>query len=180
WGTGNPAIALTYTSFAEITKPVTYAGRASTGTYYIPFGGVTPTFQVPTTGSATYSGVVYGKGGGGTFSDGTNLSGTSTFNVNFGTGSASIIMALIATDGANPAVNLGNLTYSGTFGAGCPGCGPANRYYLNLSDPNAIGILHGFFFGPNAAEYGAVFNINYLSGANNGAVFNGVTVGKKN
>jgi hypothetical protein len=141
---------------------------------------MTPTFQMPTTGSATYSGVVYGKGGGGPFNDGTDLTGTSTFNVNFGTGSANIVMALMAWDGANPGVSLGNLTYNGTFGAGCPGCGPANRYYLNLSDPNAIGILHGFFYGPNAAEYGAVFDVRYLNGTNNGAVFNGVTVGKKN
>ncbi|MFM5908161.1 MAG: transferrin-binding protein-like solute binding protein [Novosphingobium sp.] len=186
-GAGNPALALTYASFAEITKPVTSNGQNYTATYYVPFGGVTPSYQMPSTGSAVYNGVVYGKGGGANFGTSSSMSGTSVFNVNFGTGQGSLALTVSATDAANVLQSIGTFTYAGPLGSFCGStCQAQNRWFLPVSSTTLTnnfwtGTANGNFFGVNAAEYGASFFMRFTpNGQSSDATFAGVTMGKKN
>jgi hypothetical protein len=181
-GPSNPQLVLSYTSFAEIIEDTTNQGRAVTSAHYIPFGGQTPNFQVPTTGSATYSGVVYGSGDHNSLANDAALAGTSTFNVNFATNAANMQLSVTATDKITGTVmNMGNLGYTGTLGGSCPGGCNRNTFQLSIDPvavPGGTGQMNGQFNGPNAAEYGASFRFD-IPGANGGN-FAGVTVGKKN
>ncbi|WP_310533284.1 hypothetical protein [Novosphingobium sp.] len=186
-GSGNPALALTYTSFAEVTKPVTSNGQNYTATYYVPFGGLTPSYQMPTSGTAAYNGVVYGKGGGANFGTSSSMSGTSLFNVNFGTGQGSLALTVSAMDAANVLQSIGTFTYAGQLSSFCGAtCTPSNRWYLpvsttTLTNTSWTGVTNGSFFGLNAAEYGASFYMRFTpNGQSSSADFSGVSVGKKN
>ena len=138
---------------------------------------------MPTTGSATYSGVVYGAGYyGGTQHD-ASLSGTSAFNVNFGTSAASLVLSLTATDKTpSAAYSLGDVTMTGALGNSCPG-GCRASFGLNSFAGGTTGNASGAFFGPQAAEFGAAFDFMIPAGdgqATHTSIFAGVTVGKKN
>jgi hypothetical protein len=177
-GTGNPRIVLTYTSFAEIVEDVTQAGVATNGHHYIAFGAQTQPFEVPITGSATYSGVVYGSGHFGLVANEASLSGTSKFSVDFATNAASMLLDLTATSTAGGAAqDLADLTFSGTLGAG-------DRSTFALTTPAANnGSMNGQFNGPNAAEFAASFKFDLpatvTGNAASASTFAGVTVGKK-
>ncbi|NLR37828.1 transferrin-binding protein-like solute binding protein [Novosphingobium sp. ERW19] len=182
-GSGNPSIALTYTSFAEVVRTDTVDGRQVATHYYVPFGGLTPSFQIPRTGSASYSGVVYGYGRNGATQREASLSGTSTFTADFAAGTGSAVLALTATDvGNNATSSLGNFTYSGSLAGNCPGCGVGNTFTLRGTGTDVLStsFLNGMFFGANAAEWGGSFllQLNPLGGQQ--SIYSGVTVGKKN
>lgn len=185
-GSGNPALALTYASFAEVVRTDTVDGREVSTRYYVPFGGLTPSFQIPRTGSASYSGVVYGYGRNGATQNEASLSGTSTFTADFGAGTGSAVLALTATDvTSNAASNLGSFTYSGSLAGVCPGCGVGNSFTLRGIGTNvsSTSFLNGLFFGVNAAEWGGAFTLNLDSPNGQSATastFSGVTLGKKN
>lgn len=177
-GAGNPLIALTYTSFAEITA-VTGATQNPT-TWYVPFGAPTPDFQMPRSGSAGYAGVVVGRGDGPGATNASNLSGTSTLAVNFATATATMNMALTATNRTTGAVqNIGIITYAGSIGNSCPSCSQ-NILSGYPTTAGTSGSLTGMFYGANAAEFGGAFNL-YLNNAATGQAssFAGVVVAKK-
>jgi hypothetical protein len=186
-GPTNPRIALTYTSFAEIVEDVTHDGRATNSQHYVAFGGQTPNFQVPTTGSASYSGVVYGSGRNGLVSNEASLSGTSKFNVNFATNAASMLLDLVATDKVSGvAQDLADITFSGTLGGFCPGGCNRNTFGLPIDPvalPGGSGTMSGQFNGPNAAEFAATFKFDLPASvpgnASSASTFAGATVGKK-
>lgn len=179
-GSGNPEIALTYTSFAQITQTTTVLGDTVTSTRYVPFGGLTPLFQMPRTGTATYSGVVYGEGKDTQFANSALLSGSSQLTANFATGATSLSMDLVSTDSVSGASRaLGSFAYSGA--PSC--CGPSNRISLVSDHRDGVsGNVIGQFNGPNAAEFGAAFILNIPGNTGNSSdssAFAGVTVGKR-
>nr|WP_246465531.1 transferrin-binding protein-like solute binding protein [Novosphingobium jiangmenense] len=183
FGSGNPSIALTYASFAEVVRTDTVDGRQVTTHYYVPFGGLTPSFQIPRTGSATYSGVVYGYGRNGATQREASLSGTSTFTADFAAGTGSAVLALTATDVSNNAASsLGSFTYSGSLAGNCPGCGVGNTFSLRGSGTDVLStsFLNGMFFGANAAEWGGSFLLQLSPLGGQQSIYTGVTVGKKN
>lgn len=136
-------------------------GDATTARHFALFGGRTPTFQLPTTGHASYSGIVYGAGRHGTIIRDAQLSGTSRFNINFASGVSSLIMSPAARNQAGTlSANLGDFTYASSGLSPCPGSCP-NQISLSLAPGSGgSGFLNGYFFGPNAAEYGATFTLN--------------------
>ncbi|MGE8134575.1 transferrin-binding protein-like solute binding protein [Novosphingobium subterraneum] len=184
FGSGNPAIALTYSSFAQITRTNVVDGRETSAVYFVPFGGQTPSFQIPRTGTATYTGVVYGYGYNGATRRDASLSGTSSFSVNFETARGNVSMALTATDVANNArSDLGTFTYGGPLDGSCPGCGVSNGFNLSGSNPGVSGRMDGVFFGPNAAEWAGAFTLSITPNTGQQAdisSFAGITLGKKN
>jgi len=146
-------------------------------------GAVPPSFQIPTTGNASYSGIVYGAGRHGNIIADAQLTGTSKFNINFATGVSSLVMSLIASNQAGTVTsNLGNFTYASSGAPPCPGACP-NQISLSLAPGSGgNGFLNGYFFGPNAAEYGATFilNLNSSTGqSGDSSTFAGVTLGRK-
>ncbi|HEY6814630.1 MAG TPA: hypothetical protein VI168_03730 [Croceibacterium sp.] len=185
-GSGNPQIVLSYTSFAEITETVVQGGVSTTAQHFVPFGVQTPNFQMPRSGTASYSGVVYGAGRHGTVAPRAGLTGTSQLAVNFGTNVASLAMTLTATNLDTSATTaLGSFTYGGAIGGSCPGGCDTNTFVLfNTTAGGSSGAADGRFYGPEAAEFGAAFTLNLpattAGNAATSSTFAGVTVGKKN
>jgi C-lobe and N-lobe beta barrels of Tf-binding protein B len=163
-GTTNPTLALTYTSFADITTTgVDFGGRATTYTYALPFGIQTPLIQMPRAGTAVYSGIAYGFGqvdqvG----SRVATIDGTSRFDVDFGLGTVSTLLTLNARNPATSATaSLGQFLFSGTMGGGVPGGGVGSNSFVGRNgNTNFQGALNGLFFGANAAEIGIAFSID--------------------
>ena len=169
----NPALVLTYTSFADLTTTETFQGKTYVGRYFIPFGIETTPSQMPTTGSANYSGIVYGEGSlnGGSYNN--TLSGTSTLSANFATGAISATANITATNTTtNVATTFSPVTLSGAISG--------NSFNVATAAPasatNIGGVAAGNFYGPAANEFGAAFALSQ-SGV---AALNGVLVGKKN
>jgi hypothetical protein len=181
-GTGNPEIALTYTSFAQFDESGTVDGRTVDASHYVAFGARTPQFQVPTTGTATYSGVVYGRGKDGRFSSDAVLSGSSMLTANFGTGGITMSMDLTSTDRSSGASRaLGTAMFS-TQNVVCSGCGSPTFSLFATQPGQFTGSATGQFNGPNAAEFAANFllQISSTTGqAGDSSSFVGVTLGKK-
>jgi hypothetical protein len=176
-GANNPVIQLSYVSFADITA--TLVGNydfSSTGypaEHFLVFG--IPAIQVPTTGSATYSGVVYGAGNDPALSSANiTLGGTGQVNANFAAGTVSTTLTINATPvGSGVAQSLGSFTYAGAISGG--------NFTGSLAIANTTnGTLFGSFYGPNAAEVGAAFNLSVPGNATGQGNFAGVIVGKKN
>jgi hypothetical protein len=166
-GSGNPAIQLTYTSFAQVieTNSAPNSTMPSQAYHYFVFGLPTNTSAMPTTGTASYSGLVYGNGGTVT-SNGFpgvdfSISGTGTLTANFATGSINAAFNLMKdAAGTTPAASLG--AYA--FAAQLTGVAFSGFYSGNS--------INGSFFGPTANEVGAAWSTqNGMAGA---------FVGKKN
>ncbi|MDR3441374.1 transferrin-binding protein-like solute binding protein, partial [Telmatospirillum sp.] len=180
-GAANPVIQLSYVSFAQITQtePNGPNGTSYPVDHFEVFGLPTSSTNAPTTGSATYSGVVYGKGYDPAVSNGDlALGGTGQLSANFGTGAMSTTLNLNATPvGGGTAQSLGSYTFTGTTSGG------AFSGQTPTTTSIATGIIQGNFYGPTASEVGAAFTINLPSANGNpvGATnLAGVFLGKKN
>jgi hypothetical protein len=166
-------ITLSYTGFADITLKVPSNGSDYVTQYYLPYGLLTPSVQLPRFGSAVYNGIIYGRG---TVIDnvGTTryaLSGSSQMTVQFGSQTFTAALAIAGTPaGGGADVNLGTFLANGTVGN--------NATFGGSFGGNVTGFYRGAFYGPNAAEMGGVFSIaraDDLTGVRIG--LNGVTVG---
>ncbi len=179
-GASNPVIQLSYVSFADVVEINTSANAV--GSYpvehFLLFGLPTNTLSMPSTGTANYSGVVYGSGGTYNGSQLEAVTGTGQLSVNFGTSALTGSLTIIMTPaGSSSGQSLGTLpfggtimgtTFNATFGAGVTA--PGNNF------------VGGGFYGPQAAEAGAWFNVT-LPGSSqqpsNTTTVIGVFVGKK-
>ncbi|GMM61580.1 transferrin-binding protein-like solute binding protein [Novosphingobium pituita] len=179
-GAGNPDIALTYTSFADLTRNDTQPFIVGQAHQYIMFGTRTPGSGVPTTGTATYNGVAYGSGHDGTSGHDASLAGSSTLKANFDTGSLALTLAMAATDmTTGKARALAEQTYAGTIGATpCnPVCDRSDIVLRNTASSRADNIAAGQFNGLSAQEYGVVFRLDTDADTSH---FAGVAMGKRN
>jgi len=177
-GAANPVLQLSYLSFAQITQSAYSAvlSANTTFTYYNVFGLQTPSANMPTTGSATYSGVVYGNGYDPAISTGDlTLGGTGQLSANFTTGAINTTLTLNATPVAGGTTqSLGSYAFTGTTSGGT----------FSARNAQSGGNMSGAFYGPAATEVGAAFNIN-TEQVNGGSVASatnlaGVFLGKKN
>lgn len=160
-GIGNPALQLTYTSFAQVIE-TTSAQNSSAATqayHYFVFGLPTNATAMPTTGTASYSGVVYGNGGTVT-SNGSpgvdfSVSGTGVLNANFASGSINTSLNLTRNaSGTTAATSLGGYSFSAQLNG------------VSFSGYSAGNSINGSFFGPNANEVGAAWStIDGIAGA---------------
>jgi hypothetical protein len=171
-GSGNPRVQLTYTTYGLWLSGAGGDSSRSFNARVFVSGQTTPTANVPTTGSASYTGIVDGYvSAGGT---GYRLLGsTGTLTANFATGAVNTSLLLKG----NSDVDTGRLGENETFGTvtgnGTVGSG-TNRYAGTMSGLSASGTFNGSFFGPGANETGYSFS---LSGGGNTAA--GVFVGKQ-
>jgi hypothetical protein len=153
----NPIIVLSYTSILELAGPLSISQRPL-DRHYAVFGLPTSQARLPT-GTASYSGIAVGLG-----TDPSNyvynLNGTASLSVDFGAGTFASTLNLAGT----------NIT---------PGGGPAGAWTLQFSGTLATNGFFasgfsGHFYGPNAEEFGAAFNVNNAQGS-----FVGAAVGKR-
>jgi hypothetical protein len=180
-GNANPVLQLTYVSFVEVSQ--TGANSTANATYpvdhFLVYG--LPTQQMPITGSAAYTGVVYGKGNAPLAVDGhypdITVGGTGQLTANFGTGAVAATLNLTTNPTTASAQALANVVMNGkisgaNFAVSTPyGVSPA---------PAANGSMTGAFYGPTANEVGATFAVTTVAPASSQAVnVTGVFVGKK-
>lgn len=168
-GTG---ITLTYMSFGSYGFLRTGANSELTLSF-LAIGSRTPASQIPTTGTARFSGIVDGLWVDGATSR--RLYGsTATLTADFAAGRVTSVLALTGRDNpfgnfqSAPATSLGTFTGTGTIStAGFAGSyGAAGGY---------SGPFSGHFYGPGAEEFGLGFSLT--GNANQTAI--GVAAGKR-
>lgn len=169
-------IELTYSSFAVARR--SDSPGEGWRPHFIAYGVPTTAATLPRSGLASYSGVVQGYGyvGDDMKTDSYNLTGTSSMNVNFGSGRATSTLLLAGAHTQNgSALDFGRFDFSGNI------TNEQNQVIIDgvANKSGYQGALQGLFFGAAAAEYGGIFNldINGHNGLYGGA--RGAFVGKK-
>ena len=137
----------------------------------VTFGAVTDPAAVPTTGTATYSGIAYGWYGRGALEEPPVFRGTATITVNFATRQVAVTVADTATyDAAATPVPA---TFAATTGMGAAGSNVANYLTGTITSGTLLGGIGGRYFGPvvstgtsgaGPAEIGGAFRMASASG----------------
>jgi hypothetical protein len=163
-------VELTYTRFATVFTvgmPVGFDGHA------VVFGVPTQESDVPTSGTATYTGVA---GGSTILANGASASldgSTASLTADFSTGSISTVLALMMTPVGGTIAPLDVLSGTGSLGAIKPG------FSGTLTGSGTVaGNFGGAFFGPKAAEFGYDFVVGGTNAAGAGFTAIGGAVGK--
>ncbi|OWW18695.1 hypothetical protein AYR66_03725 [Noviherbaspirillum denitrificans] len=143
---------------------------------------MTPPSAVPTTGTATYTGIAYGWYGNGTLTEPPVFRGTVTVTVNFETRQAVVSVQNAATfDAAAAAVPA---TFTATTALGAAGSNVANYLTGTLNNGTLGGGVGGRLFGPVAASGGGAAAPAEIAGAfrmsaSSGAAVVGGFIGRK-
>lgn len=179
-GSANNQIQLTYSSFGIWHFPVTNGTYSNDLRYFAVFGLETPKHVLAgRRGTASYDGVVYGING---TSDGNrDVTGASSFTVDFGSQKFSGYLDLNALLAGGGSTALGRWTFSDAMSEGLL---VQTRLYKNgdggVADLPYNSILP-VFFGPNGEEIGATFSIqNGMPSDLGSTAITGVTVAKRN
>lgn len=141
----NPAIALSYTSFADLLsgpKDI-YAGPPTHR--FTVFGVQTPTSQIPRSGQGTWQGIARGYGNYPSLNWKGAVAGKSTLVADFGMNTSQLTLALRTVENTPRA--LAPLVLEGLVSTG------ANSFIGNG--------YQGYFFGPNMAEFGAAWSVYF-------------------
>jgi hypothetical protein len=167
----NPRIALTYVTYARWT-PVPQSPIILNDNYVV-FGSVTPSANMPRTGSASYNAILDGtyQNKSGTY----DLGGSASFVANFGAGSLNMTLTAVGTrrtDGSQ--LQFGQLS-----GAGKIDIATSSFFASHPYDGATRFSTSGSFYGPQANEIGGAFTISSTLGGSNGAGA-GALVGKRN
>jgi hypothetical protein len=166
-------ILLTYSTYAhwrETTPGAGFQGATKVSDTYFTFGTKTAAADMPRTSGATYSAALDG-----TFVNRNGvytLSGTAGFATTWSNGTLTFNASPVASGGPTPppaAPTFATINGTGSInfnGASFSANGTNGTHQMNMS---------GYFYGPAAAELGAVFKLSGGGGTGNGAI-----VGKKN
>ncbi len=170
------AVGLQYSDFGEWTTGQVASATPNTvnssyGVYGV--GVATPTGQMPTTGTALYTGSAIGVVGykantTATTTTVATVTGVADVNVNFGTKAVTggIVGLRSPSAGGNPAY-LNDVLFTGTLaGNSFSGTTAAGTNTGNIDLTGATGKFGGGFYGPNAKEITGTFS---LTAATNGS-----------
>jgi hypothetical protein len=166
-GPANTELVLTYTSLGR------WAGSSKNGVVttndriYFAYGLQTPGgLLAARTGSATYTGIVYGMGADRRTAATYDVNGTSRFVVDFSNQSYSGALAMTGT-GLNGAGNLdfGTFDFAGRLAAFTP----ETQVGLSQAGQN-VGLLTTRFYGPTGEEIGGPFTLVTRDALGNAAV----------
>lgn len=115
----------------------------------VAFGNVSDPASVPASGTASYSGIVYGWHGGGAATDPAVFRGTATITVDFATRRVNLSFTNVATyDSAATPITMPSYIPAA---AGATGTNVANYFTGNVATAAFTGGLGGRFFGPIVA-----------------------------
>lgn len=187
-GPGNSLIELTYTSYGSWEYGYGADGssiRQSVTRYHSVFGFPTKSSEMPTSGNANYSGVLFGVagtsnnvGGAGTNDTYYSLSGSINLAVDFGTGGWSGGINPIGDDLNSDAIrDFGIFSFSdGTISEAL-----LQNAEIDFGTTLSVGTIFGHFFGPQAAEVGGGFGIYFTDPLESGnkLSIDGLFVGTK-
>jgi hypothetical protein len=163
-------VELTYTRFATVFSAGTPAGFDG---HAVVFGVQTKASDVPTTGTATYTGVA---GGAAILANGASASldgSTASLTADFSTGSIATVLALMMTPIGGTIAPLDVLSGTGSLGAVKPGFSG-----ILTGSGTVSGNFSGAFFGPKAAEFGYDFVVGGTNAAGAGFTAIGGAAGK--
>ena len=170
-GAGNTKLALTYASYGGWQSTSTAGASSDISTTFFVYGIKTTPSDLPTSGTASYKTTLDGlfAGNGGLYT----LSGGSAILADFAAGTIDFSMSPRGRNIVDGSIkDFGDLLGSGTIGSG-------TSAFTGTSDlPSVNGYsasLSGQFFGPQAAEVGAAFQLTGADGQGSGVI-----VGKKN
>ena len=164
------SIELSYTSFVRSLETITDGAGdlVDQQLSYFAFGNATPADQLPQTGTASYTGALFGD-----VTDGTqvlsSLRGSSTMQVDFGSMDLTGSLAPVATDLNGATRDFGSFDFAGTI--------DSFTATFEALFSSAQGSLAGRFYGDRAQEFAATFGIVL---PDEGLRLEGVTVGKEN
>ncbi len=164
-GAGNPLIVLTYVDYGQWRRAtLVTGGTTNINDTYVVFGTRSPSSAV-TSGNASYSTILDG-----TFVNKTGnyaVSGTGTFNANFGAGTLDYSSTATGTpETFGVAINFGTLTGSGLIAS-------SSARFSGTGVYNGSGYamdVNGNFYGPAATEIGGVFRLRGNGGNGTGAI----------
>lgn len=148
----------------------------------VAFGNVTDPASIPASGTATYSGIVYGWHGNGTPTDPAVFRGSATITVDFATRRVHLSMRNVAThDAAATPVTLPSYVAAA---AGSIGTNAANYFTGRVGTTAFAGGIGGRFFGPVTATGTAVGPAEVagtltLTGTTGGTTIIGGFIGRK-
>ena len=169
-GADNPQIALTYTSFAHLFSTFTSATNdVEKIDQWMLFGLPTESGNTPRTGTATYTGVLYGSAvvdGHGVRTPGYDVVGTAQFTADF---SAQVLtggtLKPVLVDASGVRKSLGTLTMGRNeiTSVGYPGSDTKLGVgaYAGVDGDLAQGDVNLLFYGPKANELGGTFSLSY-------------------
>lgn len=142
----------------------------------VAFGNVTDPAAVPTTGTATYTGTVYGMLGrpAAEQDDPEPFVGNATVTVDYAAGTATISIAPLTN--TDPALPMAEFAFTAAAAKGTVANANATNYFTGaVSATNLTGGVSGRYFGPDAKEVGGTFQ---LSGPNNSVAIGGFVARK--
>jgi hypothetical protein len=179
-GSDNAELALTYTSFVSWSWARGLGGAPNSGgqpvdVNYGIFGIRTPRdLMTVRTGSATYDGVLYGKGA--SFGALYDLTGTSRFDVDFTSSRYSGSLDINGTTSGGTVIAFGQFGFAAALGFG--EMAEASITGASVST-GAIHSIRPQFYGPSGQEIGAAFMFNMSHPvAPTGLVITGVALAK--
>ncbi len=174
-GPGNSELVLTYTDLGIWRGLPANINNVSSLEYDV-FGITTPAGQVSRmTGSGQYNGVVYGGAADVALQTKYDVTGTSSFNVDFSGQTVSGSLALNgAPMGGGSTRSFGSFTFSGAMG-------PSGAFIPLAQSGSNVGQIWSLFYGPGAQELGSVFSITLNGGTPSQTIaIGGATVAKRN
>lgn len=160
-GSGNTTIALTYASFGSwiTTTPLGSSGNSAKETAYFVFGMRTDPKIFPTTGSASYQGIISGSGvsisGPLNYYD---VSGTFGANLNFATRQITGTLSPLVRNTLTSQV-LGLPSSMALMGQ----VTPDQNFPASMGTASSEFNLGGFFYGPTASEFGGTLYGQFLN-----------------
>jgi hypothetical protein len=164
-------VPLSYTRFANFFTGGTPAGFDG---HAFVFGVQTLASDVPTTGTATYSGLAGGSAILATGGPSLPFTGASSLTADFSTGSIATALTLVISPVGGAPTLLDTLTGTGSLGAIKPG------FSGSLTGSGTVaGDFAGLFFGPQAAEFGYDFVVGGTNAAGIGFTAIGGAAGKQ-
>ncbi|WP_241127781.1 transferrin-binding protein-like solute binding protein [Novosphingobium terrae] len=170
-GSANTELALTYASFAHVFDGATNSNSVQQ-TYEV-FGLATGYDLLSArTGTAHYSGVAYGAAGNSSTGASYAVTGTSSYDVNFGSQTYTGALNLSGS-GSTGSVNYGGFNFAGTMVRGQGVTGALNQGTI------AVGTITTQFYGPTGQEIGGPFQLTMPAGsANAGTSIVGASLAK--
>lgn len=173
-GAANTELALTYLSFGRWNASAPQNdGSIYNTSYYFVYGFPTAASAIAArTGTASYSGVAYGAAFNAATGAAYDVTGTSTFNVDFSHSTYSGALALKGSGSAG-ATNFGTFGFASTLSSGVVAS-------ANLTQGGGnVGTINPGFFGPAGEEIGGPFQISVPTGqAGKPVTIAGVAVAK--
>jgi hypothetical protein len=158
-GTANPELRLGYSGFGHLARSAPL-GHLNFGDFWFSYGVATKAVDVPTTGVAVYSGVLYGFGIEPVVGQKYTIEGTSSLTLNYATRrlSGEFNMIVVAEDGSRTTVDAGD--FSDVIFGNIEDT-PTN-FSGNMTGSSGSGNLEGMLFGPAAVEVSGVFAVQIV------------------